>query len=118
MFKKIVNAFEIFALLCVVVFLVALFITPKKSGTTTTGGTPDGQAIFTQNCATCHGDNGEGAVGPQLNGGAVLDDFPNADAQVAFVTNGGGGMPAFGDRLSPEEIKAVVDYTRTVLATK
>jgi mono/diheme cytochrome c family protein len=118
MFKKVVNALEIVALGCAVVFVVALFITPKKSSTSTTGGTANGQAIFAQNCATCHGDNGEGALGPQLAGGAVLKDFPNAEAQVAFVSHGGGGMPAFGDRLSEDEIKAVVDYTRTVLANK
>ena len=42
--------------------------------------------------------------------------FPDPQDQIAVVTHGRGGMPAFGERLSPEEIAAVVDYTRTVLA--
>ena len=42
--------------------------------------------------------------------------YPDPADQIAVVTNGRGGMPAFGDRLSAEEIAAVVEYTRTVLA--
>jgi mono/diheme cytochrome c family protein len=42
--------------------------------------------------------------------------YPDAADEIAVVTNGRGGMPAFSERLSAEEIAAVVDYTRTVLA--
>ena len=42
--------------------------------------------------------------------------YPDPADQVAVVTNGRGGMPAFGDKLTEEEIAAVVEYTRTVLA--
>ena len=42
--------------------------------------------------------------------------YPDPADQIAVVTNGRGGMPAFGEKLSEEEIAAVVEYTRTVLA--
>ena len=40
-----------------------------------------------------------------------LDDLkPPYDAVVSQVTNGGGGMPAFGDSLSEEQIQDVAAY--------
>ena len=66
------------------------------------------------NCAGCHGADGGGNNGPPLNNGLVVANFPDPADQVAVVTNGRGPMPSFGDRLSPEEIEAVVEYTRTL----
>jgi mono/diheme cytochrome c family protein len=40
--------------------------------------------------------------------------FPNVDDQITFVSEGSGAMPAFGGRLSPAEIREVVQYTRTL----
>jgi mono/diheme cytochrome c family protein len=68
----------------------------------------DGQAIFTDNCASCHilaAAGSSGTVGPNLD---QLD--LNAGAIASQVENGGGGMPAFGGRLSPEQIRAVAEY--------
>lgn len=76
----------------------------------------DGAAIFGDRCAGCHGGDGSGGIGPRLAGGRVVAVYPDAADEIAVVTNGRGGMPAFGERLSAEEIAAVVDYTRTVLA--
>jgi len=106
----------------VIVFVVLLFTndpTPPpaaKAETVAAAGGVDGAAIFGQKCSGCHGGDGSGGIGPRLAGGRVVADFPDPQQQIAFVTNGRGGMPAFGERLSPEEIAAVVDYTRTVLA--
>lgn len=97
----------------------------------------DGAAIYSSNCASCHGGSGEGGVGPQLSGGAVKLTFPEADAHMAWVEGGSGsvgtgnpygdpereggqrvakgGMPAFRGTLSPEEIDAVVTYERDEL---
>jgi cytochrome c551 len=73
------------------------------------GGGADGQALFLDNCASCHGDDG-------VSGGAPdLDDNDNADGVAGVVTDGRGGMPAFGDRLSEEEIQAIAEYVATEL---
>ena len=79
-------------------------------------GGVDGATVFDDNCATCHGGDGSGGIGPRLAGGRVVAQFPDPADQIAVVTHGRGGMPAFGDQLSEEEIAAVVEYTRTVLA--
>ena len=58
------------------------------------------------------GQDGEGGVGPELGGGAAVAAFPDVADQVAVVADGRGAMPSFDRTLTPQEIKAVVDYTR------
>ncbi len=73
----------------------------------------DGAQIFSDDCSVCHGADGAGG-----NGGPDLTTIPSArdlGAVERQVANGGGGMPAFRDTLSPEEIRAVsVFVTRLV----
>jgi alcohol dehydrogenase (cytochrome c) len=73
----------------------------------------DGGQLFSDNCSTCHGaDGGGGNGGPDLTSIPSSRDLRAVEEQVA---NGGGGMPAFRDNLSPEEIRAVSLYvTRLV----
>ena len=77
--------------------------------TTTESESADGAAIFAEaGCGGCHtfsAANSTGTVGPSLDG---IDLSKDEIAQQ--VRNGGGGMPAFGDRLSDAEIEAVADY--------
>jgi mono/diheme cytochrome c family protein len=68
----------------------------------------NGQELFTSNCANCHVLAAAGANG-QL--GPNLDQLrPGPDLVKTQVENGGGAMPAFKGKLSPEEIQAVADY--------
>jgi mono/diheme cytochrome c family protein len=73
-----------------------------------------GKGIYEAHCATCHGVDGQGGVGPEL-AGVVVDKYPNIEDQIAIVTNGKGEMPSWRDKLTPKEIRKVVDYTRTEL---
>jgi mono/diheme cytochrome c family protein len=77
--------------------------------TATEGEEADGAAVFAMaGCGGCHTfspANSNGTVGPPLDG---VDLSKDEIAQQ--VRNGGGGMPAFGDRLSDAEIEAVADY--------
>ena len=93
--------------------------------------TPTGQRIYVQRCAVCHGPDGRG------NGPAAPSMIPRprdftlgqfkykstpagaapSDADLtAVVTNGlhASAMPAWRDLLSPEDIRAVVDYLKTL----
>jgi mono/diheme cytochrome c family protein len=73
-----------------------------------------GPAIYKAYCATCHGVDGQGGVGPQL-AGVVAQKYPNIDDQIAVVTNGKGTMPSWRGRLTPSQIHNVVVYERTKL---
>src|SRR5882724_12851552 len=75
-------------------------------------------STYKTNCVSCHGQDGRGsAVGKSLH----TADFHSAqvqqqsDAQLAnVVAEGRGNMPAFGTRLSKNQIDALVKYTRTL----
>jgi cytochrome c553 len=74
----------------------------------TSSGSTAGATVFAENCAGCHGEDGLG--GP---GGPDLTTMPLAQTEegtVEQVTNGGGGMPAFGEQLSEEEISDVAAF--------
>jgi mono/diheme cytochrome c family protein len=73
-----------------------------------------GRQVWTANCARCHGPAGGGAIGPRL-AGRVTEQFPDPAAQAELIARGTRSMPPFRRTLSPEEIEAVVRYTREVL---
>ena len=82
--------------------------------TSGTGDATAGKAVWADNCAGCHGLAGTGG-----NGGPSLVDNPNAadPAKVREqVTNGGGGMPAFKDTLTQQQINNVAAYVSEDIA--
>jgi len=112
MFKRIVTVIEIAVLLGAAVFFVLLFANEPGSGGSAAAA--PGASLFAANCASCHGTDGGGGVGPQLSDGKVTAAFPDAADEIDVVTNGRGSMPAFGKSLSADEINRVVEYTRTL----
>jgi mono/diheme cytochrome c family protein len=112
MFRRFVNALEVLALIGVAVTVVLLFANEPDSAST--APTTPGAEIYAASCASCHGADGGGGLGPQLAGGAAKNRFPTVDDQIRFVTNGSGVMPSFGGKLSPAQIRDVVAYTRTL----
>jgi cytochrome c551 len=74
--------------------------------TNAASGVPEGEAVFNSaGCAACHTFEPAGATGMV---GPNLDNVNLTEAQVQRqVENGGGGMPAFKDRLSQAEIREV-----------
>jgi len=69
---------------------------------------PAAALIASHGCVTCHNFGaGGGNVGPNLSQGA-----PNPDpaAIKAQIENGGGGMPAFKDAFTADEIQQLVDF--------
>jgi mono/diheme cytochrome c family protein len=75
-----------------------------------------GRDIYEQRCASCHGNDGGGGMGPALGDGAVVERLPDVADHRAVVVDGRGGlMPAWGDVLDDDEIDAVVRYEREAL---
>ena len=82
-----------------------------------------GQGVFQQNCASCHGANAEAKPGWQEASGEASAPPLNGTAHTwhhsleqlrKTITNGnlqlGGVMPAFGKKLSTQQIDAAVAY--------
>lgn len=87
-------------------------ITITKITKTGEVATVNGGELYKTNCAECHGGSGEGAPkGISLLKGHALEHTEKE--YVDQVTNGEGKkMPAFKDKLSPEQIAAVVKFVR------
>jgi glucose dehydrogenase/cytochrome c5 len=67
-----------------------------------------GEETFDTNCSSCHT---LAAAGTNGNVGPNLDELePSKSLVEKQVTNGGGGMPAFGSTLSEEEISSVAEF--------
>ena len=74
-----------------------------------------GQTIYQANCASCHGENGEGYASlqnaPALNGSEHAWHHP--DEQILdLIRYGGNMMPAVGADWSDEEVEAVWAYVK------
>jgi mono/diheme cytochrome c family protein len=114
--KRVVTVVEGIAVAGFVVFVVLLLVKqPESHNAAPAASNSPGAAIFASQCARCHGANGQGGIGPKLAQGTVTRAFDSADAELVVVTNGLDGMPAFKNQLSPEQLRAVVDFTRTEL---
>lgn len=86
------------------------------------GEPPGGEKIFATLCGACHhAHSREVKVGPGLKG---FSRHKNArrrgkpaggrDALRARVEQGGGGMPAFREMLTPEELDELLAYLRSL----
>lgn len=74
-----------------------------------TGRAECGEPIYTTYCASCHGSNGEGGSGPQLNGKiANMNDIE----MIAVIQFGKESMPNVG--LMQQEVVDVIAWMKTV----
>ena len=73
---------------------------------------PEGAKLFSQNCAACHAGGGNLVNGAKTLKKDALEkyDMYSKEAIVYQVTNGKNAMPAFGNRLSSEQIEHLADY--------
>lgn len=78
--------------------------TEEDSGAST--GDVDAEGIAQSTCASCHGEDFSGGMGPALAGTDLSEDEFND-----IVRNGQEQMPAFGeDQVNDEELSALYTY--------
>jgi mono/diheme cytochrome c family protein len=83
---------------------------PRESSEVTTEvSLEQGEKIFSNNCAACHGRDGGGVVGPALADNEKLADTTHV---LKRILNGKGSMPAFGNRFSDQDIADVASFIR------
>lgn len=74
-----------------------------------------GQTVYKANCISCHGREGEGKVGPNLT-----DEFYKNVTKVEDIARvitkgaGNGAMPAWANRIHPNEVVLVSAYIATL----
>ena len=71
------------------------------------------EEVYRENCASCHGAEMQGGGGGALADGVWKHGSTDADIAAAIAQGvPDAGMPAFGQSLSPETIRALVVYIR------
>lgn len=74
-----------------------------------------GKSIFQERCAACHGNNGQGMVGPNLtddywlHGNKINDVFKTIKYGVQSK-----GMPTWESQLTPKQISDVANYIKSL----
>lgn len=121
----------VIALACIALCLTVVSCTettpPANNTAPTTAASPakpvdefaSARANYQKNCEGCHGEKGEGGLAkvdnkqikvPSLKADHALK---HTDEQLTkMITNGEEKMPAFKDKLKPEEITEMVRYVR------
>jgi mono/diheme cytochrome c family protein len=124
------------ALTCVALALVGTACTetatPTNTATPSATATPprpaavasvvefaNARANYSANCEACHGPTGDGGVvtieKKQLKVPSLRADHAikhTDEEMIDFITNGHEEMPAFKDKLRPEEVTELVRYVR------
>lgn len=134
----------LFTLSCFVLALIAVGCTETASPTNTaaprTAASPATPAaspaapadefahareIYSKNCEACHGPNAEGGLAKVDNKQIKVPSLKaehaikHDDAKLTkMITNGEEEMPAFKNKLTPDEISLMVRYIRKVLQGK
>ena len=120
----------------IIQYLKSIQLSPKEIKEQAAEFGTDGKALFDQYCSRCHTKGwsygepespGSGAFGPSLVDGVTLRQFPDILKHIEFVTLGSdfqkaygtrgvgtGRMPGFGQMLSEAQIRAIVEYERSL----
>lgn len=111
-----------FILISSAVFTMLLAVPGRPLLASGSGNPDNGKAIFGQNCAVCHGTSGDG----QGIGAAGMSPPPanftdpgfwkdKTDTFLAHViSNGIGQMPGWSESLTPDQIRDVIAYIKTL----
>ncbi|NND98250.1 MAG: c-type cytochrome [Pirellulaceae bacterium] len=77
-----------------------------------------GRIVFKTNCISCHGRDGEGKIGPNLTD-EFYKNVTNIEDIAKVIAKGAGNnaMPAWSNRLHPNEIVLVSSYIATLRGT-
>lgn len=78
-----------------------------------------GQGVYVGKCAACHGDKGQGLIGPNLTDDHWIQGSGSPQDVMKAVTDGvpEKGMPPWGPMLTAEELRGVVAYIRSIRGT-
>ena len=109
-----------FTILFILASFCALALAQSFNGAVSANNTTSAAALYSRNCASCHGRDGRAkTLKAKLNHARNLTDseWQNrvSDERIFnSVMNGKGKMPGYGKKLSETEIDSLVNYVRSL----
>lgn len=103
--------------------LKSVTVATPAASQTATATAPNGGELYAMNCMICHKDTGKGGpitmAGKKINPDDLTTDKMKKmsdDKMFGYISEGveDEGMPAFKDKLKPEEIKSIIAHVRTL----
>jgi len=101
-----------------VIFFAFGFMFAQQTASVSPSGAapPDGAAIFSQHCAKCHGEKGEGISAKTSIAGPNLQAEHDTGLAMTAIEVGPSHMPSFAWVLSVPQMRAVANYVTQNLA--
>jgi mono/diheme cytochrome c family protein len=98
---------------------VALAVSLLTLSTLSSIARADADKVFKTNCVLCHSADGSGdsPTGKALKAKDLRSDEvqkKSDDELATIIAKGNGKMPAFGSKLSPDVVKSLVAYVRSL----
>ncbi len=84
---------------------------PPSDSVKTVPPAANGKNLFTEKCASCHGNDGTAGI---LGAANLQQTTMDAAALQQIITNGKGNMPSFKTTFSEKEIKKLAEYIQTL----
>lgn len=86
------------------------------SGLSLFGDAKKGEQVYKMFCASCHGPEGAGLVGPNLTDKEILHGDKIEDI-IKVIKNGipGKAMPAWGSILQPDQVKDAAEFVKSIM---
>lgn len=77
------------------------------------------KALYLMRCASCHGENGEGRIGPNLSDEYWLNGDSAVESLVTMIAEGQvkKGMPAWKNLFHADDIRELAAYIKTFQGT-
>lgn len=100
-----------------VLFFLVLFPFCLSAATDVSADANEGEVTYKARCKVCHGEDGvpkDFAKGSPAFNDQAWKEATSMEAIEKVVAQGRGRMPAFQNKLTPEEVKAVSAYLKTL----
>jgi cytochrome c oxidase cbb3-type subunit 3 len=73
-----------------------------------------GKQLYGSLCASCHGENSKGGVGPDLTLSTYKYGKARLDITKSISEGRPGGMPAFSSQIDKEQVESLVEFVLTL----
>ena len=99
-----------------IVLSLSFLVMPVEAQVSGKTEAPDseGAKLFKQHCEVCHGEGGKGNIGPDLTDSKWKYGSTDNDLFTTISKGRSGGMPAWENQLSPDKIKKLITYIRSI----